>query len=68
MRTIDDQPIRRRPPPQPCPRDQPEPRGPGIHFAGLCSDCGQATIHYDRPDSEPIARCHGQHTTAGDQP
>ena len=30
-----------------CDHD-PEPRGPGVHFAGLCVACGRATTHRDQ--------------------
>lgn len=68
MRVVDDQPIRRPRQRQPCRRDQPEARGPGIYYAGLCVDCGLATIRYDQAGGERVVRCHGQHSTAGDQP
>jgi len=31
-----------------CAQADPEPRGPGVFFAGLCCTCGQATTGRDR--------------------
>ena len=47
-----------------CQQTRPDPRGPGIHFAGLCHYCGRATTRYDGEPPNAVPNCNGAKTTA----